>query len=169
MQRYHEFQPSAFDSRSNFMAFDAEALDSIEDWLVLPCSRNRDSDVLSESNFACALESLGGEGKDVQVHRFGHWACGWYEIIVVRPDTKAAEHAEEIEAALSDYPILDESDYSERETEEAQRVWENCYTTKGRIEYIRENRSQFDFHDWRDLMGCVRGKWFNGYASELLG
>lgn len=168
MQKYCDFQPSAFDSRSNFMAFDADALESIEEWFVLPCSRNRDSDCLSESNFAVALDMLGGESETVQVHRFGHWACGWYEIIVVKPETDAAKTAQEIEDSLDDYPVLDDEDFSEREQKEADRVWADCYSVEERIEYIRNHRSQFEFHSMTGLMESVRGKWFGGYASELL-
>ena len=167
MHTYSTFRPTGFDTAGL-------ALDDRQDWLVLPCSRNRDSDCLAESNFAAALKSLGGEGADVEVHRFGHWACGWFEVIIVRPCSEAEKEATRIEDALEDYPILDESDHSERELAEADRVWEQ-YRVSGlsqeasRIEYIREHRSQFEFHDMTDLMGCVRGKYFAGYASELLG
>lgn len=168
MERYGDFQPTGFDSRSNFIAFDREGLDEIEGWYIV-LGRNRDSDILSESNFDAALKSLGGEGEDVQVHRFGHWACGWYELILVRPDSKAFEIAEEIESALADYPVLDDDDFSMREMEEADRIWRDCYSVKERIEYIRNNREQFEFHSFGALMSCVRGNEFRGYASELIG
>jgi len=168
MERYGDFQPTPFDSRSNFAVFDREELDSIEGWFIL-LGRNRDSDLLSESNFACALESLGGEGEDVRVHRFGHWACGWYELLLVRPDTEACRKAEEIESALSDCPVLDESDFSEKEQEEADRIWRDCYTTAERIAYIRKHKHQFKFRSRSYLMSSVRGTWFGGYARELIG
>lgn len=161
MDTYSKFRPTGFDSHINFDN-DREA------WLVLPCGRNRDSECLDESNFATALKILGGEREDVEVHRFGHWACGWFEIILVRPDSAAAKEAEEIEAALANYPVLDDNDYSEREHEAANETWRVCYTDKKRIEYIRDNRSQFEFRSLADMMGCVRGKYFAGYASELL-
>ena len=164
MKTYKEFRPTGFDSH-----IEIPGDEDRESWLVLPCGRNRDSDCLDESNFHSALKSLEGEGEDVEVHRFGHWACGWFEIIIARPDTKAAKEAADIEAALADYPILDENDYSERETEAANETWRNCYRPKDRIEYIRDNRSQFEFHSFADMLGCVRGNYFAGYASELLG
>ena len=58
---------------------------------------------------------------------------------------------------------------SKVEEEEAARVWRDCYRESERIKYIRAHRSQFDFRGLADLMGCVRGKFFAGYASELLG
>ena len=168
MERYCDFQPSAFDSRSNFMAFDADALESIEEWFVLPCSRNRDSDCLTESNFAVALEMLGGESETVQVHRFGHWACGWYEIIVVKPETDAAKKAEEIEKSLDDYPVLDDEDFSERESKAADETWKNCYSNEERIAFIREHRDEFEFFDFADLMAQVRGEYYRGLTERML-
>ena len=61
-------------------------------------------------------------------------------------------------ADLEDYPVLDESDFSEREYEEANSVWESCYNVKERIEYVRENRCQFEFNGFADMLACIRGK-----------
>jgi len=63
---------------------------------------------------------------------------------------------------------VDEMDFSELETETANEIWEKCYNEKARIEYIRKNRSQFDFNDFLDLWHCVKGEYFCGYASELI-
>ena len=99
------------------------------DWIILPTARNRDSDLLSESNFTVALQMLSGEGDKVEVHRFGHWACGYYEIIAVHPDL--ARIAEEIEAALDGYPILDDEHFSELEHETAYGDWGSIYGGQG--------------------------------------
>lgn len=86
--------------------------------LVVVCGRNRDSDLIDESNFECALTELGGETETVRVERFGHWFCGWFEIILVDPkDTKALETAYSIKRCLQEYALLDDSDFSEREYE----------------------------------------------------
>jgi hypothetical protein len=132
--------------------------------------QNRDSDCLSRSNFRKGLEALGGEveGK-VEVIREGHWACGWIEWIAIHQDAaEALEIADEIVAALESYPVLDESDFSELETEEADEVWERCFRDCDRVDYIRDHRSQFEFSSFADLLACARGKYFAGYASELL-
>ena len=86
--------------------------------LVVVVGRNRDSGILDESNFQAALEILGGESDSVQVHRFGHWGCGWFELILVDPKdrTKLIE-AYNIIKALEHYPVLDDMDYSEGEWE----------------------------------------------------
>lgn len=161
MITYGKFRPTAHDS-AGLGCSDRQS------WLVVPCGQNRDSDCLTRSNFTCALEMLGGESDTVEVHRFGHWANGWIELILVAPDSDASEMALSIEASLTDYPVLNESHYSQLETEEAEHVWANCYRNSERIEYIRENRSQFEFSCFADMVACVKGKYFCGYASELL-
>lgn len=161
METYSKFAPTALDSPGAF-------LEERQDWLLAPVSRTRDSNCLAESNFAAALEALGGESDDVEVHRFGHWGPGWFEIILVRPGSPAEGIGAELERQLEDYPVLAEEDFSEREMEEANRVWSDCYNVRERVSYIRANRRQFEFHDLADMLGCVRGNYFAGYASELL-
>jgi hypothetical protein len=162
MKSYHEFRPTGFDPAG--LCEDVVG----PEWLVLPCSLTRDSGALGRSNFRIALDRLGGESETVAVHRFGHWGCGWFEIIVVQPNTPAASIAETIEQDLENYPCLNEEDFAEEQHDEANQVWKNCYNTKERIQYIREHRTQFEFHDMKDLLGCVRGGYFAGYACELL-
>ena len=85
---------------------------------VVVVGRNRDSEVLSESNFEAALHELGGESETVQIHRFGHWGCGWFELLTVDPnDKKALRIAYDIKQRLVDYPVLDEDNFYERENE----------------------------------------------------
>jgi len=154
--------PTGLDSLANF----AGQLPD-EGWGCL-VARNRDSDLLSNSNFETALEQLGGEGENVEIVRIGHWACGWIEYLGVREGTPEYDSAVEIHASLEDYPVLDDEDLSQREYEEAHRVWADCYSASERIKYIRDNRSQFEFDNFADLLGNARGKYFSGYASELL-
>ena len=50
--------------------------------------------------------------------RFGHWACGWFELILVNPASdKHLKIAYQIKQDLDAYPVLDDDDYSEREYE----------------------------------------------------
>jgi len=85
MQTYSEYAPTSFDHKGLL-------LPDRQDWLVL-IGRNRDSECLVNSNFDCALAQLGGESDHVEVHNFGHWACGWLEIIIVKPDRPEAKIA----------------------------------------------------------------------------
>ena len=133
------------------------------------CGQSRDSDCLERSNFECMLKALGGESETVTVVRESHWAVGWVEWIAIHQDDETAlKIADDIQERLQDYPVISDDDFSEKEMEEANQVWTNCYSWQERIKYIRENRDQFEPHDFQDLLECVRGKYFIGYASELL-
>lgn len=139
------------------------------DYFRSGCGQSRDSDALERSNFASMLRLLGGESETVIVVRENHWAVGWVEWIAIHAtDEKALRAADEAQERLADYPVLNEDHCSELEMEEANEVWANCYSDFDRVKYIREHRSQFDFHDYADLIGCARGRYFAGYASELL-
>lgn len=124
LTRYGDFSPTSFDHAGAF-------LPDRQDWFVAPVSRNRDSQSLAESNFAAALETLGGESETVEVHRFGHWGPGWFEIILVHPSRFA--DAQAIADRLEIYPILDEEDVSAREWEDYCESWDSW----GRSDYWR--------------------------------
>lgn len=139
------------------------------DYFSSGVGQSRDSDCLERSNFACMLQALGGESETVIVVRESHWACGWVEWIAVHAtDETALAIADDIKGKLDDYPVINEDHWSELESEEADQVWADCFNPTERIAYIRTHRYQFDFRDFADLLACVRGKYFAGYASELL-
>lgn len=98
-----------------------EAIEDRNNWLVVPVGQNRDSGPFEQSNFAAALEILGGESESVEVHCFRHWGPGWFEVIIVRPD-RAAD-VDDIEARLESYPLLDEDDLYRREHELMEDDW----------------------------------------------
>jgi len=147
-----------------------------DDWFGTPwpehfvfLGRHRDSDCLAESNFECALKALGGESETVTIVRESHWAVGWVEWIAIHEsDSTALETADAIAAALAEYPALDESDWNEREMEAANDVWRSCFDDRERVEYMKKNRDQFEFYNFADMLGCARGRYFAGYASDLL-
>ena len=153
----------SLDSHANFLCDDSEYLD----WYGV-AGQSRDSGCLERSNFRCILEALGGESATVRVERYGHWAVGWIEEIYVAPDSEAFKTATAIHNALEDYPVVDEEDFLNMETEEALSTWQNYFSNSQRIEYIREYRRDFEFRDFADLLGCVRGKYFSGDTSRLL-
>lgn len=113
---YKNFRPTGLDPSGL-------GLEDRQDWIVCPCTRNRDSGALDESNFAAALETLGGESDTVEVHRFGHWGPGWFWIILVDPARE--REVDEIEGALASYPVLNDSDLCEREYEGALESWDS--------------------------------------------
>ena len=165
---------------------------NLKRWTLPPCymgakwpdyfvflGRNRDSDALTRANFDVGLKAIGGEQSHpdnegcalslVTIVSENHWACGWVEWIAIHESaTEALAIADKIAGKLENYPVVDESLWSEYEDTEATEVWKNCYRPQERIKYIREHRSQFEFRDWRDMRACVRGDYFAGYASELI-
>jgi len=102
------FRPTAFDPPGLNLA-------EQQDWLVAPVLRHRDAEPLEASNFHVALQALGGESEMVEVHRFNHWAVGWFEIILIRPGSPAQALGEELEDRLAEHPVLDEHDLAARE------------------------------------------------------
>ena len=147
MQKYKDFAPTGFDAKGLI----AERYD-IGEFLVV-IGRNRDSDTLEESNWIQALEMLGGESDTVQVHRFGHWACGWLEVLMIDPaDEKASAIAQEIKDRLADYPILNEEHYSRLQWERAAEYWDSLSLSSRADELRRNSESIFAARaDYGDL------------------
>lgn len=94
-----------------------------DDWAIF-YTHNRDSGLLDQSNAAAigkALEPFTGEDDpDAVAERHDHWACGWIDGFAVRvfkdgAITAAFRVYHELAERLEDYPLLDETDYSNRE------------------------------------------------------
>ena len=126
------------------------------------CGLTRDqrgSDHLAESNYHTALDMLRGavahdesgaseaRGDDVVETSMGHWGFGYLDVIMVRvyvsddwPDqpederefTPAFKEAVDIRAALESYPVLDESDLSEREYNAWQEAFSEAFDRAAR-------------------------------------
>ena len=106
------------------------------DWLVVPVAVNRDSNIMEKSNFQSALNALGGEGDFVETRVYGHFAYGWFEIIIAHPSMTSVVTS--IKDRLDDYPILDEDDLSEREYESLCETWD-AMPLADRIELAAKN------------------------------
>ena len=100
-------------------------LEDPQDWCIV-YSHHRDSTLLDQSNASVidkTLESFtDADDPDVHAEHHSHWAVGWidgYAIRVFRNSeiTEAFRRYHEIAVRLAAYPILDEEDYSHRETE----------------------------------------------------
>ncbi len=96
-------------------------------WGFSPIAQNRDSDLLEQSNFAKAVEVMRNKHPhSVQVERFGHWACGWIEQLMVKTSNKRAmQTLLELLESLEDYPVLDEEDLGNREAEQAYEAYDS--------------------------------------------
>jgi hypothetical protein len=130
LQRYDEFRPTGFDAKglaAGRMGHDEDDSDRSQ-WFVAPCSITRDSGALDRANWVeqeRALKEADPDSESNETHRFGHWACGWFELVLVRPGTKAADVAAELAAVLRDYPVLCEERLSAIEHEEESADWTN--------------------------------------------
>lgn len=117
--KYRDFTPTALDRHIK--------VDGRDDWEVIPfATRNRDSNALETSNFEfteSALKEVQEEGKNWEIMRFGHWACGWFEIMVFNPECQEIKSkVDSVFKQYQNYIVLDEERYleltEESETEE---------------------------------------------------
>jgi len=144
--------PAPGDSLANYLGYLPE-----EKWHVV-LTQSRDSGLISKSNWEVALERLGGErGGNVEVHRFGHWACGWWEALCVAEDSDLWETAKGICESIEDYPLLDEEHHSKMEEEEAQIMWRDCFTPKERVRHLRATGGDDNITTFSALRKCVEG------------
>lgn len=118
------------------------------DYVIL--SRRRDSCLIDRVNWDIARESLKAEAYDggaecfatrpnVYHWRASHWAVGWIEYLCVRSDApgETLTEAGKIVCSLADYPILDDSRYSDAELEAVCTYWEQC-STRDRVNYLQK-------------------------------
>ena len=164
LQTYKTFRPTAFDSSG------LDCRDQ-QDWFVAPCTVNRDSDALQRSNWEVMVKSLketDPDEADWEIHRFGHWANGWFEVVLLRPESAAHLDAESMAQALEDYPVLDEMHWSELEWDEAAEIWANFYSDTDRVDYLRSQGHCAE--TFADLIATARGNTLTAVdsPSELL-
>lgn len=112
-------------------------------WFIAPFARHRDSDTLQRSNWETGVDMLKAaepeDADDYRILRFDHWAVGWVEIVIVRPESKCATVAAEAEESLADYPLLDEEHHSSLEWTEYGEAWERY----GRKNFVDGLKKQF--------------------------
>lgn len=128
--------------------------DTLADWRVLPVVLTRDSQPIDESNWAVAQRILDDAGATYEVHRFGHWGVGWYEAIFVSPDDTSLTVAGGIARRLDSYPVLDEHDLGERETEDQDRAWRD-YAAKDYVDNLPldHDESRYLVRDYVEYIG----------------
>lgn len=117
--------------------------DSSEDralWLVTPISHGtRDEDTLADSNYAVAEKQLTEASSFGEVGtRDDAWPGGVIETLLVRADdAPALRELQSIIRALADYPVLDESHYSELEYERNHPSDHECYADEDCVCEVR--------------------------------
>jgi hypothetical protein len=117
-QTYSQFRPTQYDRNIE--------LGGRAGWLVLPVSRNRDSDTLANANWESVSRELDSKRLEYEKHSFNHWANGWFEIILVKPTRKAQKYASELETRLASCGILDEELYSSMQWVETFETFDKC-------------------------------------------
>jgi hypothetical protein len=109
-----------FDS---FAWFRSREIDDPASWAVI-YTHTRESGLLDRSNAAVIAKALepftDGDDPDVVVESHSHWAVGHVDGFSMRVMTDGAVTAafkvyHELQKRMDDYPVLDESDYSNRE------------------------------------------------------
>ena len=130
MQRYKDWAPGPGDIKGKGL----HHLDNpymFNEWLVAPLIKTRDCDLLSQSNWDYVIKLLEGsedeDYDDYEVMSWNHWACGWFDMIVVKQGTRAHLLMNEVETSLESYPALDEEEWMKREYDEHHDVvYEHC-------------------------------------------
>lgn len=124
-------EEAARDAAGNWQDFNCfvwwreREMEDAQDWAII-YTHNRDSGLLDQSNaqvIESALESFTeGDDPDVVMECHSHWAVGHVDGFSVRvfrkgQITEAFQAYHALAERMSDYPILDETDYSNREFE----------------------------------------------------
>ncbi len=136
-------------------------IDDSENWAVI-YSHHRDSGLLDQSNAAIIRKALlpftDTDEPDVVFESHSHWAVGYVDGFSLRVFkrgrvTKAFKIYHELGRRMDEYPILDESDYSEREFE---ATLENIplATWKLKDTYALPNDWQSDVYSWLSEHRC---------------
>ena len=108
-----------------FIWFRQDELDEAENWALI-YTHNRDSGLLDQSNAGAIEKAMqpfaDGDDPDVVFESHSHWAVGHVDGFSVRvfkngKITRAFETYHDLAQRLDDYPVLDDSDYSDREFE----------------------------------------------------
>jgi hypothetical protein len=129
LKRWSLNGPTAFDSGVNYIG------ETPTDCYIAPYSITRESadEPMASSNYECQWDVL----KDTQARKesFGHWACGWYELVLIpETDEEGLKIADGLARNLDSYPILDEGLFSEKDVECEQQNWDSW----ARRDFVRE-------------------------------
>lgn len=140
---------------SCFVWFRDKELKRSEDWAVIYHS-HRDSGLLDQSNAAVINKAMSpfsdGDNPDVVFESHHHWAVGHIDGFSVQVFkrgriTKAFRMYHELAVRMDEYPILDESDYSERELNATyENVGEAAWKLKQ--EFSLPDDWQSDVYSW---------------------
>lgn len=115
-------------------------------WALGPVIETRDSDTLEKSNARALREYLAKDrtlAKDWCETECNHWAVGYvthlsFRVVDRRGNpTRIARVLREWFDALADYPVANESLYSEMETEACEEYWRSCQGGEVRSDVVK--------------------------------
>jgi hypothetical protein len=126
-----------------FVWFRDSEVGDLQSWSII-YTHNRNSGLLKQSNAEVIAKALNpfttGDEPDVVFERHSHWAVGHvdgFSIRVYRDGeiTDAFRAYHELTERLAEYPILDETDYAEREHEATlDNLADACWRLKSRYQ-----------------------------------
>lgn len=182
METISTIEESAEQSAGNWREWECfvwwreDELESPNDWMI-HYTHNRDSRLLDLSNAEQIRQALEkyteGDDPDVVEESHTHWAVGHVDGFSLRvfkdgEITEAFRTLHDLMERLEEYPILDESDYSERETEAtAENIIDAAWNLKD--EYELPEDWHWEVYSWLSENNC--GEIENtddqgGYPSE---
>ena len=154
-------EDAAADMVGNWKKFDSFAwfrrreLDDAESWAII-YTHNRESGLLDQSNAEVITKALkpftDGDDPDVVMESHSHWAVGYvdgFSMRVLRDGevTEAFRVYNELAERMDDYPVLDESDYSNREDDATlQNITNAAWRVKN--EYVLPDGWEGDVSSW---------------------
>ncbi len=138
-----------------FVWFRDNELPDADNWAVI-YTHNRDSGLLDQSNAAVIAKAMEpfteGDDPSVVFESHSHWAVGHVDGFSVRvfrdgEITEAFKTYHKLAERMADYPILDESDYSERELD---ATYENIGEAAWRLkqEFDLPSEWQSEVYSW---------------------
>ena len=139
-------------------------------------SMHRESDHLTVSNFETILKLFEDIGVNVvedydmsdEKHpsvinvRMKHWLVGWSDIIMIHEDSSPEiwDQVESINNALSDYPVLDDDDFYQKESDIINESYES-YIRDEFMDIIKKHFDLYDIEEKEDILSKT-------YLDELI-
>lgn len=117
-----------------------------EGWYSAGFGQSRDSDALEQSNFQVVYAALKGFSElgdadgdaTVTIVRESHWAVGWVEWIAIHGSNETAlAKARELCEQVKDYPVLDETHWSNLEYTQAMEYWDSM-SLSCKVDFCRD-------------------------------
>ena len=133
-----------------------------EGWLIAATQAPDWGDALQRSNFRVMRDHL-GESDNVAVEYAGG-AVGHIDYLLVRPGTPEAALAEQLNAKIADYPVLDDDDLSELEWSEEWCVRCDMGTREDHASDTFQAAHPCKFRS-RDDADEIRYRWENRHAA----